>query len=293
MIKNPTMRYLENANQIKRLRSLAEKFAPPSDFTPLLNRIMHSVKLHAITSGNELIYRGRFNERGRLFQTLSEVSYPKPEFVKKKGRLNDIGQSVLYAAESELGVIIELAAHINSVFTLSKIKQQQDSKLLFFPVGIAQFERSHEKAVKADSIVVDYLRSEITKQVAHGDEYNATIAIGDMLLRKTVSNSPNHKYTGAIYPSVKSRIASNTTTYNFAMEPHVFDENYRITESIVYILTNEGTNYQINPINKGDVRATGEINWKFSFDEMKKRVSDGLWFDDYVNPSITACAENL
>ncbi|MEK6291714.1 MAG: RES domain-containing protein [Paraburkholderia tropica] len=287
------MRYLENTNQIKRLRSLSEKLASPSDFTPLLNRIMYGVMLHAITSGNQLIYRGRFNERGRLFHSVNEVSYPKPEFVKQKGRLNDIGQSVLYAAESELGVIIELAAHINCVFTLSKIERRQESTLFFFPIGISQFDRQQEKTVKADSIVVDYLRSEITKHVAHSDEYNATIAIGDMLLRKTVHNSPNQKYTGAIYPSVKSRIASNTTTYNFAMEPHVFDENYRITESTVYILTNEKTNYQINPINKGDVQATGEINWKFSFDEMKRRVSDGLWFDDYVNPSITACAESL
>ncbi|PFH08798.1 hypothetical protein BCF11_1173 [Collimonas sp. PA-H2] len=133
----------------------------------------------------------------------------------------------------------------------------------------------------------------MTKDRVIFDDYNSTIAIGNMLLGQLIANYPIAPRTGVVYPSVRSRLASNTTTYNVAIEPPTFDQNYLITESIVYILTFENTHYQINPVNKGTVEENGEILWRFSYDEMKNRVEKGLWEDGFFNASIVKCAANL
>lgn len=76
------------------------------------------------------------------------------------------------------------------------------------------------------------------------------------------------------------------------MTPEYFHNYYSFEESILYVLTNELSYYQLNPINKGWVNGNREILWKYDFEETKVRVSKGLLYDGTIHKGIIGL-ENL
>ncbi|CAB3778597.1 RES domain-containing protein [Paraburkholderia caffeinilytica] len=292
MNNNPTLRYLQNKRLIGALERLSNQRAEPSKFMPLISDLFNGTSLHAMHVENGVIYRGRHNEGGRLFSTVEELSYPRPEYVRAKGRLNDVRQSVLYAALCELGTIIEMAVSLHATFTISKIQRRSDSSMFFFPLGLKS-PPEFTAQCKADALVRDFLKGQITRQRVEFDDYNCTIALGDMLLRKPIANYSASPYSGVAYPSVRSAISSNTTTYNLAMTPEVFDKNYMIVECSVYVLTHDVDHYQLNEVNRGKVLSDGKIDWLFGHAEMTNRTARGLWADGYVNPNLALSAPDI
>ena len=115
------------------LKTLAASNASPGKHIPLLKSVLNGVRITAITINNDILYRSRWNKETALYRHTDELRYPDKKVITNKGRLNDIGESILYAAACELGTIIESRPVLNKLFTISLIKPL-NSDLLYFPL---------------------------------------------------------------------------------------------------------------------------------------------------------------
>lgn len=281
--KKPT--YWELKRKISLLERLILECSEPDKILPLLKFCFNGIDIKCQTIKNEYLYRSRWNEKGRIFQNISEVSYKPAYLVNRKGRLNYIGESIIYVAACELGTIIESRPDINKLFTIIKIKCL-NPQLLYFPIGMPEERQyyTHLKGVKRQFI--ELCNREITKLINHEDEYNSTIAIGRQFLNTKLVGYGRDEYMCVAYPSVESSKISNKTTFNIAIKPDVFDKNFQITEATVYCLTNEVNHYQLNDLNKTERIENGCLVWKYSFEEMNERISRGMLYDGNICENI-------
>lgn len=240
--------------------------------------------MSAMTIKNEVFYRSRWNKGLELYHHISEVRYPNTKLIKKKGRLNDIGESVLYASACELGTIIESRPDIEKPFTIAVIKPRNPG-LFYFPLGMKDRNYLPSKLTKADQLVNDYINNEITKIVKCNDDYNSTIAMSNHFLKTRFKEELASG--GIVYPSVESSKISNVTTYNVAILPKVFDEQFEITGAKMYCLTNEESHYQLNALNETiDIDDSGVLSWRFTQGEMFERITQGLALEDTLCEGI-------
>lgn len=291
-MKKITPSYFETKRKIEHLKNLVEKKLYPEDQYKLLSSILKGTAFKAITLANEQIYRARWNEKGCLFDKAQQLIYPKEKYAKK-GRFNDVNKSVFYGAICELGTIIELRPEFNRFFTISRFKLTSKKLPFFFPIGLIDKFPINYPIKNTQKLVIDFLNYEITKKVESKDEYDVSILIGKHYLSsRLMIEKEKFLYAGIAYPSVESKIISNKTTYNLVMMPNFFHEYYVIEESTIYVLTNEFSHYQLNPINKGTLSQDGRILWTYDFEKMKARVSQGLLYDGTYHKSIIGM-ENL
>jgi len=260
--------------------------APVESHIPLLELVMKSHHSTVTTIDNDVLYRSRVNNKGCLFDHVDQLKYPDPTLVKHKGRLNGVGQSILYASTSIAGTIIESRPNINYVVTISKIKRKNDSLVYFQPLGFRNHEYGNPPSNKCHGLVSDYLNEELVKQVTAEDDYNSSIAINNFFMAKSLKYGPTKLNVinisiapnlGLLYPSVQSKLISNMTTHNIAMKPSIYENHYKIFETDVYclILDTDDDIVQIH-LNNGVISDNGRINWKFTFSEMVKRTSEGV-----------------
>ena len=259
------------------LRKLAASNAPPSRHLPLIKSVLHGVRISAITIKNDVLYRSRWNKGTDLYMHTNELRYPDSSAVDKEGRLNDIGESILYAAACELGTIIESRPDINKLFTISSIKPL-NPEIYYYPLGITDKDYYNHEISAAEKIVIEYLNTEITKSIDTVEDYFSTIALSKFFLKTKIKDLNS---TGCIaYPSAEGSKISNKTTYNFAIAPEVFDKHFVITGATVYCLTNEEAHYQLNSLNEvTEIDKTGNLSWLYSHDKMINRISQGLTLD--------------
>ncbi len=208
-----------------------------------------------------------------LFSHVEDLIYPPKSLVKQKGRFNDVGESVFYAALCELGTIIESKPELNRLFTIIKIKRKTDSKIIFFPLGILDGPYKNFQDNKTAQIIIEYLNDEITKQPISPEDYNATITMAYHFFKTEINWNDGTKTPGLIYPSVRGKTISNKTTYNIAMLPCVFDDHYQVVEATVYCLTYETTHYELRELNKGHIETNGQISWQYDYETMIKKTA--------------------
>ncbi len=264
--------YFSTQRRIKALRRHIAYNSPPKTFAPTLRLLLKGLSFNGTTLENKFINRSRWNDDGRLFEHVNELKYPPKDAVKKKGRLNDVEESIFYASLCELGSIIESRPPLDQLFTIAKIKKVDGQSLIFFPLAIEKPTFIPIPKNKSQKMIFDYLYGEITKIAKHENEYNSTIAIAHHFLRTKINSDLVQKSAGLAYPSAVGREISNSVTYNLAMLPEVFDTNYRIVEATVYFLSNEETHYQLNPLNVASVGIDGELIWECSYKEMLEKA---------------------
>ncbi len=269
--------YWDVKRKVEMLKKLSSSKEQPDKHFHLIKSAFTGVRSAAITIENDVIYRSRWNKQGGLFSNTSELGYPNNSDVKQKGRLNNKGESILYAAACELGTIIESRPDIGKLFTISTIKLS-NSNLLFFPLGITDKGYYGKKTSSAEKLIIEYVNSEIIKVVDDPEDYNSTIALSKFYLRTNIIGSNS---SGCIaYPSVESSKISNKTTYNFAIIPKVFDKYFTFTDAKVYCLIHLKEHYQLTAMNQvTEINNTGNLIWKYSYTEMTKRIKDGLSLD--------------
>ena len=135
MKRDRKLNYFEMKRKISKLQELSARNAEPEDYLPLLESLTNKVSLNATSIKNDFIYRSRKNLTGTLFNNLADLKYPQKDKIKVKGRLNDIGESILYAALGELGTLIEARPQFNKLFTISTIRHR-NREGFFIPIGI-------------------------------------------------------------------------------------------------------------------------------------------------------------
>jgi hypothetical protein len=116
-----SLKYFALKRGIAKLREHSTTNASPEFLLSLIRPLLTNVGLYGFELGNEKLYRARWNNKPRLFDHVDELKYPPPSSVTEKGRLNNVGESVLYAAVSELATIVELRPELNRIFTISPI----------------------------------------------------------------------------------------------------------------------------------------------------------------------------
>lgn len=275
--------YYETVRRLNTLKKHTYNKVNVEQYTPILKLLLKYLPLTVTTLNNHYLYRSRWNQKNELFTHVDQLTYPKAEFIKRKGRLNDVNESILYSALCELGTLIESRPQLHKPITISKIEQKQQGSIAFMTLGILDREFSHRAENKTQKLIIDYLHSEMIKTVST-DDYNSTIALAHHFLKTPIKQievlSPNlSRYAGLAYPSVQGKMISNVTTYNIAMLPEVFDENYFFKETTLYALTNEETHYQLNPLSEGNIDEQGNVHWQHTFNEIKERARDEYKFE--------------
>lgn len=208
-----------------------------------------------------------------------------------------MGEIILYGSTSEYGAITELVAYglkLNSLFTVASIrsKNTQKNKVIFKPLGTDRFDET-QKMNSYDKKFHSFCNSQFSQKISMSEQekYNFTIAVSRYFLEtnpKEIQNgqkAPSDFRFGVIYPSTHLGTISNKITYNIAMLPQVFDDNYHIDEASTYVAVHDKNDNDITlfELNKGLV-TDDEIKWQFTFEEMKNRALNGkiVYNDNYV-----------
>lgn len=288
--------YFDAKRKIEKLKALSDQGAKPDEFVPLLEALFFDKMEIKGFDCDQTIYRARMNEHGRLFADSSELKHPSSS--RRKGRMNEVGESFFYGGICELGNIYELVPNIGSLFTVSRaVKHRAEEHLMFYIAGlIDDDQRSPKPRNSTEKIIYDYLHGELTKVTANDEEYNSTIAISKVLLNKGLVAPPDYVLCGLAYPSVQlAKGVANVRTFNIGMNGDIFDQKFRIKEAFVYCLTHEleaGT-YQLNPVNHGKITEDDRIVWECSFVDMQQRMWSGLTLDGVSVENLKKYADGI
>lgn len=187
-------------------------------FAHFINLSEFSFHIVTMKEGSPLI-RARYTDRLTSFSSLSEVSYPKIEYVTKFSRLNRPRQSLFYASETEEACLAEMMpfwiddlkkGDIISV-TLGKWFLRNDLKLIIIPdtKNINELNQRVLNQLQAPEIEFwDYISNKFkTSTKQDKNIYEFTSAFGNALWLNT--KNQNIKADGFIYSSVQSPMNIN------------------------------------------------------------------------------------
>ena len=75
-----------------------------------------------------------FGDVNKRIEHINFLKYPQPELVKKYGRANNIGQSILYATFSPITALNEMKPVVGDIITISTWTLPDDIKLSISPI---------------------------------------------------------------------------------------------------------------------------------------------------------------
>lgn len=180
------------------------------------------------------VYRVRANRDAKSFNKVQDLWYPKPEFVKGRGRCNEANTPVFYCADSDMTAIIEIRPDVGDLLTVLEISLK-DPKLqpLVMTVGIHEFtaksnpryggtppdqDEAHQLFLKRERLVetnpiLDQYLTEVFMQLVdedNDDAYKITAAIArimfgqDEFFYNDGSPAPKQEVHGLAYPSIRA-----------------------------------------------------------------------------------------
>lgn len=303
--------YFLKKRRIENFRQMVFRGCEPDELASVLNVIMPGGSLVGHTIPGEYIYRCRVYIKGTLFSHVDELTYPPSHVVKMKGRLNNVGQSIFYGCNSELGTLIEARPDLEQLFVISKIARKcPDKQPVFIGLGMETPNNvqgatgtSHSPLNRIDKQLTEFLHKEVTRPALSTNCYNASIAIANhffkvSLVQRSDSDCSFVSFDGSdrpglIYPSVHGQKICNVTTYNLAMLPRTFDENYQIIQTDIYSLTHEPVENLVvlASINTGIVDASGMVEWQYTHGEMQRRTEAGVFGQDIYEERLKGVAK--
>lgn len=246
----------------------------------LRNRLMKVIKDFLCSPkyiNAQSVYRIRKNKNARLFENVSELWYPNPDIVIRRGRANDKQSSIFYCADSEETAIVEMKLSVGDILTVLKSDLIDSKQLpLVTPLGIYQYTAQHnpnlggeslEKELKKLNIfpnpsdlkknlrIDEFLAEQFTKYVESGKEYEykITIALSELFLN-------TEEIDGICYPS----IAGDSKGINIAFTRKAIDRLYRASECWVYEVSDKVGKYEyhVSPLYTAkSIDENGSISW--------------------------------
>ena len=91
------------------------------------------------------LFRGRYCERYKLFQNISELSYRKETNDLFDGRAHSGGDVVFYGSDKHETVFSELSLKDSDCLNIITCKIKKDKKCLFLPIGNIDFYRRYKR----------------------------------------------------------------------------------------------------------------------------------------------------
>lgn len=179
-------------------------------------------------------------DRSPVYETFDDIWYPKPKYLKKLGRFNDVGQPILYVSMDAMTPIFEIRNSVDEQFAMIRYKLKPGQVLnlttiateldKFTEIGLQRLYNWTEKGLKNWRIINGFIASLFKKKIPLGEEYKykATVELLNIL--------DFSECDGYIYPSVER----GNGGYNIAIKPasadraldfdgiaYVFNDNYR------------------------------------------------------------------
>lgn len=212
------------------------------------------------------LYRGRKCEKP---SSLDQVYYPKPEYIKKIGRINHIEQPFFYATAARSVPFFELDVKNGDLIAIACWKTTK--QMLLNHVGftkeckldlsanrdltsIYEFIKNMQQFDDKNKIVENYLASKFTEKVSPPNEYKfkMTIAIAKKLLNGNLID-------GIMYPT----IAMSGNADNIALKPQYADTNLKFVSVEFFRITDrKGTLISFDVLDSATtVNSKNEFNW--------------------------------
>lgn len=301
--------YLTVRASIKKFKEHVKKGSSTTVIYDLLGQILHSVPKMAMTLGTGVqLYRCRIHEKGALFDHVNQLKYAPAERVRSRGRFNEVGESVFYCSNTELGTLVELDPKLELIYAIAVVQQKvgapapQIIRFRHANSDDSQQEIPLEKQSPHHRMVNQFLMDELSRPGAeHG--YSGTIAIGRHIFTKELVIKGEHgviPYVGhqrlaITYPSVKAPLYTNVATYNVAMHPNTFDECFEISAVELYSMTFDAKAnlLRLTSLNTAMVEADGALTWMYPYEMMLDRTSRGLHGNGVFDESLKDAASYL
>lgn len=167
----PTLEILSKLEKYKRLdlKRISDKelFKLTLETVPMCN-----ISSKCYGSGTKL-YRVR-EYLGSEFTKLCELLYVPSEFVKTRGRLNDIGESILYVSLDQVTPFHEVKAKVGKSYCVITYDICEDEQIQVSTIGenLYNIFNNLDKQGEINSKIIDqFFYAEFTKEVGKGTEY--------------------------------------------------------------------------------------------------------------------------
>jgi hypothetical protein len=235
-------------------------------------------------------YRVRANRDAGCFNNVQDLWYPRPEFVRHRGRCNEAKSPVFYCGDSDMTAIIELHPEVGDLLTVLEVGlKDPKSQPLVMTVGIHEFtaksnpkyggtppdqDEAHQLFLKSEGLVetnpmLDRYLTEVFMQVVdkdNDDAYKVTAAIArimfgqDEFFYKDGSPAPRQEVHGLAYPSIRA----DKLGANVAFTTAAADKLYKaVCATLVRVEEKRNeTHYTVGILKQSKSIATdGEIEW--------------------------------
>lgn len=217
--------------------------------------------------------------KGRV-EYIKHLKNPPKECVKKYGRANMIGQSILYATFDYLTALSEMRPEVNETITVSYWKLKSDYDLCVTPIfknstkdGIVHNELSVRARIlsnkmlkqyddnvrKQIEIILQFIADAFSKRTEDGNNFDYYLSA--YYANRLLYEFENGELDGILYPSVRQSL----TLSNIALKPEVFEEHFELEKVEESIITSRPTRESIGWMMKGTGYSTdfndGKILW--------------------------------
>jgi hypothetical protein len=187
---------------------------------------------------------------GRV-EFIKHLKNPPEKCVKKYGRANMVGQSILYATFDYLTALSEMRPEINETITVSYWKLKSDYDLCVTPIfknstknGIVHNELSLRAGILSNNmlnqyednvrkqieIILQFIADAFSKRTEDGNHFDYYLSAH--YANRLLYEFENGELDGVLYPSVRQSL----TLSNIALKPEIFEKHFeleKVEESII------------------------------------------------------------
>ncbi len=229
---------IEVVNRISRFRSLnIQSLSDQELYQELLNTLLiNNLFVYMTNNGtypeNSLFYRVRKLKSSVIgeigFSSLSDYWEPPKNCVSKYGRLNKIGESLLYTSPCNPNVAVkEMRLKENDWYALIRYSAIKEIKVNIIG-GVYNYEKmkfTDKKAILIHELYNSYLRDEFSREVGEGTEYLYRVS---EKIAKSFFDLPREVQDAWCYSSVQDK-----QQYNVCFRPDVAHELLRLDGAMI------------------------------------------------------------
>lgn len=227
--------------RIRRARTLDLSAASDEVIEARIGKIMDGYQTNYLSVAMNGVFRARQNLGTTLYTNVSELWYPKPEFITRRGRFNEAGSPKFYVSNTARGAMFEVRLEVGRLVTILEARTKQPyvqfdtahigmeecrapamqqsgrARLLHSnPMFREQLRRAN---LEQKWLTVDNYLSEMSRYLPLPDQEQLHYRVTNSIAR-TLFRIPN--IAALQYPS----IATNLSCINLCMLPWAADEYF-------------------------------------------------------------------
>lgn len=249
---------LELISRIEKWKDVDLRVISQEDLSRKLLETITSLYSSTTVLKNEILYRVRPIIEGEKFEKFSDIWYPPKEFVSRRGRINNVGESVLYCSFDKVSPIFECSLKPGDWYAIIQYKIKDGCSVQVTNVLNNEIPSTISKnALLNHKIVNQFIYNEFTKPVGIGTEF---LYRSSQSICQNLMDVPN--CDGYLYPS----IASYHKGHNVALKAKSVDDNIEFVCVLICKLEDyniETASYRFYLKHKAKLNIDGELEYLF------------------------------